>query len=244
MYRARRARARARDRPSVPDRSRVRPLLNARAPGRGRPGRGRRAGDRHGRPDRRRRPADRDVLEGHAPARQDRRRARPRPVDPAPRRAVQRDGPAPAPAHDGRCSGAMAAEGRTILFSSHILEEVERLAESVLVVYAGRLAASGDFRSIRRLMTDRPHTFTIRSSDDRTLAAALMANPAVFGVDLLDGRVAIQDERSRDLRADRRARGARGRDPPARARRRPTTRSRACSATWSVDEGVPGRSST
>ena len=55
---------------------------------------------------------------------------------------------------------SMAADGRTILFSSHILEEVERLADSVLVVYAGRLAAAGDFRVIRRLMTDRPHTFT------------------------------------------------------------------------------------
>jgi ABC-2 type transport system ATP-binding protein len=86
----------------------------------------------------------------------------------------------------------MAAEGRAILFSSHILEEVERLAEAVLVVYAGRLAASGDFRSIRRLMTDRPHRFTIRSSDDRALGAALLANPAVFGVDLLDGRLAVQ----------------------------------------------------
>jgi ABC-2 type transport system ATP-binding protein len=86
----------------------------------------------------------------------------------------------------------MAAEGRAILFSSHILEEVERLAEAVLVVYAGRLAASGDFRSIRRLMTDRPHRFTIRSSDDRALGAALLADPAVFGVDLLDGRLAVQ----------------------------------------------------
>ena len=50
----------------------------------------------------------------------------------------------------------LAAEGRTILFSSHILEEVERVAERVLVIVAGRLAASGDFREIRRLMTDRP----------------------------------------------------------------------------------------
>ena len=54
----------------------------------------------------------------------------------------------------------LAADGRTIIFSSHILEEVERLAERVLVVVGGRLAASGDFREIRRLMTDRPHTFT------------------------------------------------------------------------------------
>jgi ABC-2 type transport system ATP-binding protein len=86
----------------------------------------------------------------------------------------------------------MADEGRAILFSSHILEEVERLAEAVLVVYAGRLAASGDFRSIRRLMTDRPHRFTIRSSDDRGLATALLTHPAVFGVELLDGRLAVQ----------------------------------------------------
>ncbi|MFL5722500.1 MAG: ABC transporter ATP-binding protein [Chloroflexota bacterium] len=87
---------------------------------------------------------------------------------------------------------SMAAEGRTILFSSHILEEVERLADSVLVLYAGRLAAAGDFRSIRRLMTDRPHTFTVRSSDDRRLAAALMADQAVFGAELVAGHVAIQ----------------------------------------------------
>ena len=87
---------------------------------------------------------------------------------------------------------SMAAAGRTILFSSHILEEVERLADSVLVVYAGRLAAAGDFRSIRRLMTDRPHTFLVRSSDDRRLASALLADPAVFGAELVDGRVLIR----------------------------------------------------
>ena len=85
----------------------------------------------------------------------------------------------------------MAAAGRVILFSSHILEEVERLAEAVLVVYAGRLAASGDFRSIRRLMTDRPHRFTVRSSDDRRLGAALLGLPAVFGAELRDGALAV-----------------------------------------------------
>jgi ABC-2 type transport system ATP-binding protein len=79
---------------------------------------------------------------------------------------------------------ALAAAGRTILFSSHILEEVERLADRVLVIYAGRLAASGDFREIRRLMTDHPHRFTLRSSDDRRLAAALIAAGDVLGVEL------------------------------------------------------------
>jgi ABC-2 type transport system ATP-binding protein len=86
----------------------------------------------------------------------------------------------------------MAAAGRVILFSSHILEEVERLAERVLVIVAGRLAASGDFREIRRLMTDRPHTFTIRSSDDRGLAAALMGQPMIAGVSLDDGLLTVR----------------------------------------------------
>ena len=86
----------------------------------------------------------------------------------------------------------MARGGATIVFSSHILEEVERLAEDVLVIIAGRLAASGDFRRIRRLMTDRPHTVRLRSSDDRRLAAALFGHEAVFGAELDPGGLTVQ----------------------------------------------------
>ncbi len=81
----------------------------------------------------------------------------------------------------------MADAGRTVLFSSHILEEVEQLSGTVQVMVAGRLAASGDYRQIRRLMTNRPHVFMIRSSDDRKLAVALMAERSVASVDLGSG---------------------------------------------------------
>ena len=87
---------------------------------------------------------------------------------------------------------SLGENGRTILFSSHILEEVERVAGRILVIVAGRLAASGDFRSIRRLMTDRPHTFTLRSSNDRGLASALLDEPAVSGVTLDDGVLVVR----------------------------------------------------
>ena len=102
--RAHRPGPRARGDPPVPDRLRVRPAQRA-APGPARPGRRGAAGHRDGRADRGRRPPDRHVLQGHAPAGQARRRARPRPVDPAARRAVQRHGPAPAAAHDGPAPG-------------------------------------------------------------------------------------------------------------------------------------------
>ena len=86
----------------------------------------------------------------------------------------------------------LADEGRVILFSSHILEEVERVAERVLVVVAGRLAASGDFREIRRLMTDRPHSFTLRTSNDRALAGRLVGRPTVSGLTFEDGRLDVR----------------------------------------------------
>ena len=88
--------------------------------------------------------------------------------------------------------GQLADQGRTILFSSHILEEVERVGTQILVMVAGRLAASGDFHAIRALMTDRPHMITIRSSDDRKLATALMADPAVFAVELTLAGCSVQ----------------------------------------------------
>ncbi len=92
----------------------------------------------------------------------------------------------------------MAANGATIVFSSHILEEVEQVAENVLVIVSGRLAASGDFHAIRRLMTDRPHSLRLRSSDDRRLASALIGRPSVFGVEIDDGRLSV---RTSDLAA-------------------------------------------
>jgi len=86
----------------------------------------------------------------------------------------------------------LGAEGHTILLSSHILEEVERLADTIQVIVSGRLAASGDFRAIRRLMTSRPHVFLVRTSDDRLLGSALIGRPAVAGVELTSGGLQVR----------------------------------------------------
>ncbi|WP_214108767.1 ABC transporter ATP-binding protein [Acrocarpospora catenulata] len=88
----------------------------------------------------------------------------------------------------------LGAAGRTILFSSHILEEVERVAQQIEVLVAGRHAASGDYREIRRRMTDRPHLFRVRSSNDRRLAAALIADPCSGGVSLTPEGLEVRTE--------------------------------------------------
>jgi ABC-2 type transport system ATP-binding protein len=78
----------------------------------------------------------------------------------------------------------MGAEGRTVMFSSHILEEVEQVASHIEVMVAGRHAASGNFGAIRRLMTDRPNRYLIRSDDDRQLAGLLIVDQSCRGVTL------------------------------------------------------------
>lgn len=88
----------------------------------------------------------------------------------------------------------LAAEGRTIVFSSHILEEVERLAEEVLVILNGRLAAAGNFHQIRRLITDQPHVFTLRSSDDRLLASQLFREPFVAAIAINEAGLEVRTD--------------------------------------------------
>lgn len=86
--------------------------------------------------------------------------------------------------HMMRLLEARADAGTAVLLSSHILEEIAGVASHILVVLAGRLAASGNYRTLRRLMTDRPHTVRVASSNDRALAAALMHHAAVIGVEV------------------------------------------------------------
>lgn len=78
----------------------------------------------------------------------------------------------------------LAARGRTILISSHILEEVETLASEILLIVSGKLAAAGDFRAIREKLDNRPFKLRVVSEQPRVMAAALMRLPAVDSVSI------------------------------------------------------------
>ena len=90
-----------------------------------------------------------------------------------------------------------ASDGSTVVISSHVLEELHDVADRVLVMVAGRLAAAGPFREIRRLMTDRPHTVTLRADDPRALAAALVGESSVTAVELDDGVLTVRTSERR-----------------------------------------------
>jgi ABC-2 type transport system ATP-binding protein len=94
-------------------------------------------------------------------------------------------------------------EGRTILVSSHILEEVDDLADRIHLLVSGKLAASGDYHAIRQQLNDRPFYVGIDSTSPRVLAAGLLEVEAVESVEVDQyGRLRV---RSRDVRSLQRA---------------------------------------
>lgn len=76
----------------------------------------------------------------------------------------------------------LGAAGKTVIVSSHVLVEVERFAENILVIVNGKLAAAGDYRAIRDKIDEHDHEVRIRASDGRRLASALIGEPEVKGV--------------------------------------------------------------
>ena len=79
----------------------------------------------------------------------------------------------------------LADAGRTIIVSSHVLAEVERMTDRVIAVLDGKLAAAGHIRAIRAAMTHIPHRVRIDADEPRRLATALMDVTAVVGLHFL-----------------------------------------------------------
>lgn len=101
-------------------------------------------------------------------------------------------------------AGPDGTPGRTVIVSSHVLNEVERMAERVIVIINGRLAAAGGHRAIRDAMDDRPRHVLIRSTDDRLLSARLVTLAAVGGVTFRAGSdgspaLVVETARGREL---------------------------------------------
>jgi ABC-2 type transport system ATP-binding protein len=87
----------------------------------------------------------------------------------------------------------LGAEGRCVIVSSHVLDEVERFGSRVLVIAQGRLAAEGDYRAIRDLMDDRPHRVRVRSDRARAVATGLLESAVAVGVLLVDDDTVVVD---------------------------------------------------
>jgi ABC-2 type transport system ATP-binding protein len=105
--------------------------------------------------------------------------------------------------HFKRLLQKMADAGKTIVLSSHILEEVEELADTVLLIVNGKLAASGGFRAIRAALNQRPYHVRVLCSEPRKLAAAAVGLPSVDAVHIdPDGAVLVLSRNVLDVQIE------------------------------------------
>lgn len=95
-------------------------------------------------------------------------------------------------AHLIRLLSQLAADGRTVIVSSHVLQEVERMTDRVIAIVDGKLAAAGDIAAIRRAMSDIPYRVVVECDQTRSFAAALLENDAVSSVALNRDRIHLE----------------------------------------------------
>lgn len=69
-----------------------------------------------------------------------------------------------------------ASEGALVLFSTHVLPEVETLTDRLLLIARGQVVAQGSMEDIRKLLDEHPHHIRVQCDKPRELASRLMAN--------------------------------------------------------------------
>ncbi len=83
----------------------------------------------------------------------------------------------------GECVAELVAEGTTVLLSSHILSEVERLARRVTIIREGRAVETGTIEAMRHLHRNQVHAQLSGPAPD------LGGLPGVHDVVVADGSV-------------------------------------------------------
>ena len=72
--------------------------------------------------------------------------------------------------------------GRTIIVSSHILQEIERITEQIIILHNGRLLALGNLHAIREKLDQIPHRISIEADDAKALAKDVIDLDDVSGI--------------------------------------------------------------
>ena len=76
----------------------------------------------------------------------------------------------------------LGKQGKTVLVSSHILEEIERITEQIVILHNGKLLAIGNLHAIRDLLDQHPHRILINCENPRDLAGLFISSEPIYGV--------------------------------------------------------------
>jgi len=87
---------------------------------------------------------------------------------------------------------SLGDEGYSVVISSHILYEVERVTDNVVLIYGGAVLAHGRIGEIRDLLDDHPRTVTVSTPRVRELAATLAADGHILSLECHEGELSLR----------------------------------------------------
>jgi ABC-2 type transport system ATP-binding protein len=82
---------------------------------------------------------------------------------------------------------SLGETGRSVIVSSHVLHEVERVTSEVVVLHNGRILAQGPVQHIRELIEEHPRTVTVECASPRWLAARFLGDVSTLRVTVNEG---------------------------------------------------------
>jgi len=83
---------------------------------------------------------------------------------------------------------AWANQGKHVILSSHVLQEVDVISDQVILLANGTVIAEGKIRDVREEITERPCRYLLRCADASRVASLLFSEDHVTEVRLHDDR--------------------------------------------------------
>ncbi len=85
----------------------------------------------------------------------------------------------------------LAQQGRHVVLSSHVLQEVDLISDRVILIANGGVVAEGNIRGVREEMREHPSQFLIRCREASRVASLLFEQDHVTRVQLHEDRLGL-----------------------------------------------------
>ena len=84
-----------------------------------------------------------------------------------------------------------ADQGRHVIISSHVLQEVDLISDQVILIANGMIVAEGKIRDVREEIHEHPSQFIVRCSEASRVAALLFNDSHITEVRLNEDRLGL-----------------------------------------------------
>jgi ABC-2 type transport system ATP-binding protein len=89
--------------------------------------------------------------------------------------------------------------GKSLLFASHLLHEIESITQSFLLIFGGRLLASGLAAEVHAMIAGLPNEVVLRSTEPHALSALLLRKQAADAVRIAGGTLTVATQHAGHL---------------------------------------------